>query len=316
MPVSWAAFKRVRHWASTAACIVVLGSLQSAAQSASSTCPTSPGRCPPEGCSTSNSPFAPYDPILNVQKNHLDGPPVPKNPPFKVADMMDESQLPVHVPAPPKSPDNPDLRKTWNNTQAYADISRFEQRQATVEGYVARVNQEGAESCNCGITSPEVVDTHINVIDRPQDPNADPATLAGASVIVEVTWRIRRNSHPDWTVANLKKLDIQHNGARVRITGDLLYDNVHWGMVHKGQRGTLWEIHPIRSIQVLVQGRWVDYSLNQNALFQFVVNPHPVRAPNGARAIAPGLPLTATWRPQWNAAQQQRFEQAFADDHS
>ena len=309
---------RLRHWLSAGVCIVVIGSLQSSpAQSAGSTCPTTVGRCPLQGCSNSNSAFAPFDGLLNAQKNHPDGPAVPKNPPYSVADTMDEAQLPVHVPP---TPDGKDLRTTWNHTPDYQKISTFEKRQATVEGYIVHAHPGGAESCNCDIASKNVLDTHVNVVDKPQDPNVDPTTLPGVSLIAEITWRVRK-THPDWTAANLKQLDLQHTGARVRITGDLLYDNVHWDMIHKNQRGTLWEIHPIRRIQVLVRNSWVDLSAAKGALGMTAPGAQALTgamaiAPSGAAAMAPSPALSNAFKPRWTPAQLQKLEQTFGEDHS
>ena len=310
MFASWKAFQRLRPWLSAGACIVVIGSLQSSpAGSAGTTCPTTIGRCPLQGCSASNSAFAPFDGLLNQQKNHPDGPGVPKNPPFSVADTMDETKLPVHKPP---TPDGKDLRATWNHTPEFQQVSSFEKRQGTVEGYIVHAKPGGAESCNCDVAAKNVLDTHVNVVDKPQDPNVDPKTLPGVSLIAEITWRVRA-SHADWTVANLQKLDLQHSGARVRITGRLLYDNVHWDMIHKNQRGTLWEIHPIRRIQVLVKNSWVDFTAAKGALAGGAGGPLALTA---AAAPAASPSFTDTFKPRWTPAQVQQLEQAFGDDHS
>ncbi|HEY0383803.1 MAG TPA: hypothetical protein VGC72_16540 [Candidatus Elarobacter sp.] len=303
------AFSQLRHRLRAGACILVIGSLQTSA-ALSASCPATVGHCPPQGCSTSSSAFAPFDPLLNRQKNHPDGPAVPKNPPFTVADTMDEAQLPVHVPV---TPNGKDLRDTWKLTPEFTAISKFEARQGTVEGYVVHAKKGGAESCNCDIKTADALDTHLNVVDKPAA-NVDPATLPGVSLIAEITWRVRKNKHADWTVPNLKLLDLDHTGARVRITGDLLYDNVHWDMIHKNQRGTLWEIHPIRRIQVLVKNKWVDFSAAKSTLAK---NAAPAgSAPLALAATAAESDLSNAFKPRWTPAQLQKLEQAFGEDRS
>ena len=153
---------------------------------------------PAPGLQRSNSAFAPFDGLLDQQKNHPDGVGVPKNPPFSVADTMDETKLPVHKPP------TPDGEGSAHHVEPDAGIPT-----RSVEGYVVHAKAGGVESCNCDIATKSVLDTHINVVDKPKDPNVDPKTLPGVSLIAEITWRVRK-SHADWTVANLQKLDLQH----------------------------------------------------------------------------------------------------------
>ena len=46
----------------------------------------------------------------------------------------------------------------------------------------------------------------------------------------------------------------------MRVTGFLLMDPVHPDHIEKRYRATLWEIHPVTRIEVLVGNRWVDFS--------------------------------------------------------
>ena|ERR1700729_3860423 len=280
-------------------------------------CARSVRECPLQGCSSSPSAFAPFDPLLNAQKNRGAGAPQSNTTTYTVAQVLDETRFPVHRPS---SPNGTDLRKAWQNTPAMTQIKAREATQISVQGYVARATQESAESCNCEISTAHWVDTHVNLIDRPANGETDPKALAGKSMIVEVTWRIRTDGsghHAQWTPANLEKLAIIHSGAFVRITGDLLYDNVHWGMVNQGQRGTLWEIHPIRRIQVQENGAWRDYDPNDAAL---AAGPRPVAAPMNdsapmnAQAVSS---LSAQWQPHWTATQLNQLNDALgAGDHS
>ena len=285
--------------------------LSAARTSVATQCP--PGSvdlCPLQGCSNSTNPHAAFDPLLNVQKNHAAGPPASRPRVFSAADMMNPNVLPVHKGS------GKDIRSTWRQTQAFQLVSQTETRQATIEGYVATVKPGSAESCNCEFTGAANVDTHVNVIDRPANPNADTKTFAAHSVIAEVTWRIRNADHPDWTVGNLKQLDLANRGARVRITGDLLYDNVHLDMIRNGFRGTLWEIHPIRRIQIFSNRKWIDFSTAPGSQSMMRMSPHAAGAPDAIAATPAKVPLTDAWTPHWNAAQIQRLQSSFKEDES
>ncbi len=218
------------RFAAVAAALIMWFGVSVAQGAKQEPCAPSLDQCPLEGCSSSDNVNAPYDPLLNIQKNHDDSPAATGTTEYTVSDMM------------------------------------------------------------------------------------DPKELAGVSVIAEVTWRVRNNDHTDWTVPNLEQLDILHEGAKVRITGDLLYDNVHWDMVHKGQRGSLWEIHPIRRIQVYVNRKWVDYGAGENSTLQLALSRTGLA--HGAKASATNNPLTARWKPNWTASQRKRFISAFGDDKS
>lgn len=311
---AWEVVKRFRRRISACVCVVVIGSLQFSSAQGSHTCPTTIAGCKVVGCSTSSSTFAPYDALLNRQKNRSDGPAVVKNPPYTVADTLPEAgTLPVHTPKPGKIND---LRNTWQTTPEYAEVSQVEHTQGTVEGYILHAHAGGPESCNCGIKTASVLDTHVNIVDKP-GANVKPETLPGVSLIAEVTWRVRK-THPDWTVANLTKLDLSNAGARVRVTGDLLYDNVHTDMLKKNpkQRGTLWEIHPIRKIQVLVRNNWVDLSAAKSVLGlsagttqRFGVAAAPGGSPSAGA-------LTNAYKPNWTDAQKKLLEQSLGEDRS
>ena len=54
---------------------------------------------------------------------------------------------------------------------------------------------------------------------------------------------------------------LREQGAQVRISGWPLYDQEHKPEVGK-TRSTLWEIHPITSIEVATNGGWVDLGDN------------------------------------------------------
>jgi hypothetical protein len=48
-----------------------------------------------------------------------------------------------------------------------------------------------------------------------------------------------------------------NTNTQVRITGWLLYDWEHLGVVGQ-ERATVWEVHPITKIEVQQNGTWVD----------------------------------------------------------
>ncbi len=266
-----------------------------------SPCAPSIRECPLRGCSSSTSAFAVYDPLLNEQKNRSDGPAATNAEVYSAADFMDESKFPVHRLK--NHPNAPDPRGPWIDSSIGKQFSELESRQVTIDGFIARALPESAESCNCDISAGDVVDTHVNVVDRPEnDTDPDPKVLVAHSVIAEVTWRVR-GDHPEWTTENLEQLSITHDGLKVRITGDLTYDNLHWDMVSKGYRGTLWEIHPIKRIQVLLDGHWADYSPRLNSTIKTLL-------------LHSASPLVERWQPKWSNAQLQQFNSLFGMDQS
>ena len=220
-------------------------------------CARSINECPLDGCSGNPSPYAPFDPRLNTQKNR--GPndlPAADIGPFDVDQFRDPNVLPTHTPSC-----NKDLRSCWSDGDAAAQaVQSTEQHVAALVGYVLHAHAGGAESCNCDIAAPNVVDYHINLV---QDANSetDPSRLVAESVIVEITHRMH---DPAWTLQALNSMALETQDGRtkprVRVIGALTYDNVHTDMLSRGQRGTLWEVHPIREIDVEVNGQWVAFT--------------------------------------------------------
>jgi len=132
------------------------------------------------------------------------------------------------------------------------DTDRFdEEKAAEVTGYVYDVKPGGKETCNCGATDPDLRDTHIELVPSPtlNDPTH--------RVIVEVTprWRAKMASQGENWSTDALKAKIRHKWIRVR--GWLLFDIEHIGNAEhtnpggkKIWRATVWEIHPITSIQL------------------------------------------------------------------
>jgi hypothetical protein len=115
-----------------------------------------------------------------------------------------------------------------------------------VTGYiVADPHPNPGESVNCDLTPAADSDFHI-----PLGANATDTDFSG--IVVEMIPQDRSSA---WTIPKL--LDIQSKQLQVRVTGQLLYDNVHvpndnpndviGGQPH---RMSLWEVHPITEFLV------------------------------------------------------------------
>lgn len=176
------------------------------------------------------------DPDLNSQKNRSAMPTATA--PMTVAQL--EALQPV-------SQDDGKTRSAWP-AGVQTTIQNQESQAVVFTGYIVKAIQEGAESCNCGLLDTRDHDVHIYIAD---DPDATPADAA----IAEVTPRWRA-VYPSWNVQNMNQL--HDAGTEVRLTGWLLYDQEHWDMINKDERATLWEIHPITSVQVETPNGWVN----------------------------------------------------------
>lgn len=181
--------------------------------------------CPPQGDGG--------DAALNVRKNRID-----------VGAWQSETvtQL-VSLPYPASVVKQP--RNAWAAGDA-ANVAQQEGRPVQVEGYLLLVRHEGPESPNCHDAGER--DFHMWLSTAPGT-SADRAT----SLIVEVTPRSRALNggwQPDSRLLDLI-------GRHVRISGWLLLDQEHPEQVGK-TRGTLWEIHPVMTIEVEQNGQWLD----------------------------------------------------------
>jgi hypothetical protein len=107
-----------------------------------------------------------------------------------------------------------------------------------VEGYLShKVNIEGAESTNCGLTNPDEVDWHMYLTGQPKQGIAQ-------AIIVETTPRTRPLHSWDQNTLN----PLVNSATKVRVSGWLMYDWQHLDVVGK-QRVTVWEVHPITRIE-------------------------------------------------------------------
>ena len=124
-------------------------------------------------------------------------------------------------------------------------VAQNEGLPVAVEGYFAAVKQEGPEATNCHGADAAFRDWHLWL-------SATPGKDRRASIVVETTPVIRAQ-HPEWTLTAARRL--VRDSAVVRVSGWLLLDQEHPEQLGK-TRGTLWEIHPVMRIEVLIGGRW------------------------------------------------------------
>ena len=126
---------------------------------------------------------------------------------------------------------------------------------AEINGFIWYVKVGGTESCNCGSTSPPFMDTHIYVCAQQPVAGTSRTQLEQASIIVEVTPRLRQimaANGVDWSTAGI---DSTFTGKAVRISGWLFYDKEHEpnSQVNNPSgahnwRGSCWELHPVTGI--------------------------------------------------------------------
>ncbi|SRR6266581_4286835 len=122
---------------------------------------------------------------------------------------------------------------------------------ASIVAFVVDVKKGSNETVNCGDTALAFIDTHIDVVQNPND------TRKRVRMIVEVTPRWRAfvgQENLDWTTPTLRQTLLGH---WVRFTGWLFWDFEHAHNAentHAGDaanwRATAWEIHPVTEIKV------------------------------------------------------------------
>lgn len=133
------------------------------------------------------------------------------------------------------------------------DESRFRDDQAaTVRGFVFEVKAGGVESVNCGASSVQFKDTHIELTLSESD------TAETQRFIVEVTpkWRaFVAQQGGDWSNAALVAL---LRGRCAEFTGWMFWDAHHRGDAEhtdpgggNNWRATAWEIHPVTALRVV-----------------------------------------------------------------
>jgi hypothetical protein len=184
--------------------------------------------CPPDGRGERR------DPYLCILKNRDKAPPGGK--------IYTVAQLYRVTPSLPGRKVN---RDTWTAQQQ--DLAaRWERRGVMVQGYLLDSVAEGAESCNCGDET--YVDHHLWLA-------GSPTASKARAMVVEVsprTWLMHSTWRDNKTFKQLVRAK-----TKVRVAGWLMWDQEH--QPHVGHsRLTLWEIHPIHTIQVFRGGHWID----------------------------------------------------------
>ncbi|MDP1859079.1 MAG: hypothetical protein Q8K82_10425 [Gemmatimonadaceae bacterium] len=158
----------------------------------------------------------------------------------------------------------PPHRTRWTGDDS-ALVTPYEGIPVTVEGYFEVVKPQSktkGESPNCNAYDERDTDWHIALI-------ATPSESEGQAVVIEPTPRSKRRNK-GWTPEKAAAIAVRHDSKkpardeasalRVRVTGFLMMDPVHPDHIEKGYRATLWEIHPVTQIEVLVGNRWVDFN--------------------------------------------------------
>ena len=185
-----------------------------------------PDKCPLIGSRPDGSPPAQKEQILNPKKNRRTAPP---------ASSIDASVTLERMLAPGN------------------DRGRFsESKGAEITGFIVKVEQGGhPETANCGNLTEQFTDTHITVA-------LQSTTDLTQTLVVEVTpwWRQQMAKQGmDWSTATLSQTIV---GKRVKFRGWLLFDIDHIGQAEnlvsgnpKNWRKTIWEIHPITSMEVI-----------------------------------------------------------------
>jgi len=187
------------------------------------------------GCSP-DGPAKAFDKLLNDQKNRS-ALPTGTIPTMTIAK--------ITATAPKRNPESKLPRTKWTPADK-TKIEAFEAKPLQIEAYMNAVIAEGPEQSNCGAPKGKG-DTHVYLVDKQNDPNTKAA-------FAEVTPRWL-STNPSWTQPAIHALAAK--GAKVRITGWPMYDEEHHNMIVAGNRGTLWELHPITNIQVSTTTGWV-----------------------------------------------------------
>jgi len=183
---------------------------------------------------------------------------------LKIGKLPHELLLPVSFDAIAKlaCPNRAEKRPRFGIRASVRDeIAKHEGLPLSVEGYIARAQWEGKESCNCKSDEPEMRDIHFWLTKEPTRDRSE-------SIVVEVTPR-QRAKHSAWTISRLKRIAERHE--RVRISGWLMFDGEHPDQVGK-TRGTLWENHPVMEIEFPWSGLGGAGEVGC-ALWRLLVNP-------------------------------------------
>lgn len=221
------------------------------------------------GCTHSENPG--YDAYLNYLKNSL---PDPASTPS--ADVNSGKPLGADFFAHLES-GIPDTLTSTNHAQHATELTQLGEGQiVTLIGTLYYTIHGGSETCNCQLSGDDsVIDFHIGVgfTDFPLSADVltqlrngsdysrilsvqDQHALDQPSVVVEMTPYYREQFRPGWTLGKVQNA----TGRQVKVTGQLMIDNVHHkpaddcdlGDAEFGKcwRLSVWEVHPVTSFQV------------------------------------------------------------------
>ena len=152
-----------------------------------------------------------------------------------------------------------------------AELGKYENQLVTLTGYLVLAYAGPPESTNCG--SADFHDWHLEVFAEPSDHPPQPGDPT--PIVCEITPRGQNAIFRDGTrlqslAAFIRAPDLSHEptghpARKIRITGNLLWDDDHNGTAdigptilkvaankyHNPWRSTAWEIHPVTKIEML-----------------------------------------------------------------
>ncbi len=197
--------------------------------------------CPDEGCGTS------FDGNLNRRKNIR----------------SDSQTTTVRSLASIKKLDDPENFSLGDTREELTALG--EGQKVTVTAFLLVAKAEGAESCNCRLTSKADTDNHLVLVSKTtvdKFPVTNNATTNKTvfhsreleSITAEFTPRVRLE-HPNFTREKIQPLINARpkQALRVRVTGLLMFDSEHFIRNHL-VRVNNWEIHPVLKLEFCETG--------------------------------------------------------------
>jgi hypothetical protein len=189
--------------------------------------------CPPEGDGG--------DAIANRQKNR-------ESAPARVTELEINRFLQTFTP----DLKVPEVRREFGPDERNAIESR-EQQGVALLGYLILAKQSGRDSANCHDRKRRGLELWVG---RVPEPTRSRSKAASANAVVATVTPAGQDAHPNWRLAELRKLAGQ--GAKVRISGWAFYDAEHPELLGK-TRASLWQIHPVTKIELWSNGTWREF---------------------------------------------------------
>ena len=127
----------------------------------------------------------------------------------------------------------------------------YEGAAVTITGFIVDINPEGAEATNCGQHTSDWVDWHMWVVATKTEVEQGNKRYA---IVAEVTPRVRARFAGRFVLDSIRRW--RSDRRQVRVSGWLMLDPDHpsdaTGTPSKSpSRGTIWEVHPVMSIEVV-----------------------------------------------------------------